>query len=234
MKKIFYFFIFSIIFYSCDKEITDEITDPAAVNVIYELIKSTDDSGNSLEYIRAMVFSDAFVMYDKIKEGGITFNNAELPFNVQTRTYYLETSLMPDSLYTFRLTLSNGKTYTSSVRTPAAMFGSVYTHPGTYSISENLQVEWSETLTGSQVNFMLSGIPFNATEAVALYETVLEDEGSVTVTPSNIPSQYITGGVTNASIKLARIVEGEKAEAFASEDIYVQFTYAKKLEMDSK
>lgn len=231
-KSILLFFAAVAVFTACNNEITDEINNPAEVNVIYELIKGVEDNGSVTQYTRAMVFTDEYSMYDAIKDGGITLNDEELPFNEQTKTYFTDQEIMHDSLYTFQMTLSNGNKYTSSVRTPAKMFGTVMTNPAVYSTSVNLNIEWSDTIPDATVNIEFFGKPFNEAETILIFNTETEDDGSYVLNKNSLPSQYQDVSLENAYIRLSRLAEGNKSGAFSSEDIYVLFSYIAAIETE--
>ena len=231
MKNWMLFLGVVALFTACNNEASDEITDPATINVIYEVIKNTDNYSDDFEYIRAMVFSDEYVMHDIIKDGGITFNGEELPYNEQTRTYYIEKEIINDALYSFEMTLSDGEKIVSSVRTPKTMFGSVITYPVKYDITQSLTIQWSDTIANGKVNVMLLGKPFNEDSEVVLYETIVDDHGECIINSTDIPSQYLTTQPESASFRLGRIIDGEKSEAFNTEDIYVQYSFGRSLEI---
>ena len=231
MKKWMLFFGVVILFTACNKEVSDEITDPSTINVIYEVIKNTDDYSNDFEYIRAKVFSDEYIMHAVIKNGGITFNGTELPYNEQTSTYYIEKKIVNDSLYTFEMTLSDGEKIVSSVRTPETMFGSISTYPVKYDITQSLTIQWSDTIENGKVSVMLLGKPFSENADVVLYETIVDDHGECIITTYDLPSQYLSTQLESASFRLGRIIDGVKSEAFNTEDIYVQYSFGRSLEI---
>ncbi len=232
MRKLLFFISALAFLTSCNNEITDEITNPADINIIYELVKGTDENANITQYIRALVFSDTYSMYDKIENGGITYNGLDLPFNEQTKTYYTETDIMKDSLYTFHLTLSNGKTFVSSVRSPAAMFGTVVTNPVVYSTGGDLSIQWSDISENATINIELWGKPFNRDENISIFETETDDDGTFVINKSDLPTQYQDVVLENAFIRLLRINNGTKCDAFNSEEISVVFSYNASLETE--
>lgn len=231
MKKLILFFGIFTLFTACNNEASDEITDPASINVLYEVIKKNDKYNNDIEYFRAMVFSDEFVIHEIIKDGGITINGAELPYNEQTSTYYIEKEIINDSLYSFEMTLSDGEKIVSSVRTPKIMFGSVITDPVKYDISQSLTIQWSDTIANGKVNVLLFGKPFNENSDVILYENIVDDHGECIIDANDIALQYATMQLESASFRLGRIIDGVKSEAFNSEDIYVQYSIGRSLEI---
>jgi len=226
MKKLIFGVLLSLLFVACTDDNTKEITNPAELNVVYELIKNTDNSGGTTQYIRAMVFNDEYQMYDEIKDGGITFNGQELPYYEQTSYYYAEPEIVDDSLYTFRLTLSNGKQYLSSIRTPEYFLGSVYVQPVTFTnTNSTVSIEWTDTIAGAEVLIELYAQPFNDDESVLIYDATLDDHGSCTITSGMLPAKYQDIDISNASFRIFRKEEGEISAAFNTEEIYVYYNY---------
>jgi hypothetical protein len=119
----------SFLLQSCNKESplsNTEITDPSILTAQFTIGKSKKQSTGSSNYTFQASILDKKDRYVEILNGHVFLNGIEMnaqraPYENVTR-YFLYTDKIKfklDSLYTFTVVLSDGSSYSSSIRTPA-------------------------------------------------------------------------------------------------------------------
>jgi hypothetical protein len=120
---------FALLLQSCNKESplsNTEITDPSILTAQFTISKNKKQSTGSSDYTFQASILDKKDRYVEILNGnvflnGIKMNPQRAPYENVTR-YFLYTDKIKfklDSLYTFTVVLSDGASYSSSIRTPA-------------------------------------------------------------------------------------------------------------------
>jgi len=164
-----------------DSALSDvEIDDFGLISGTFTVDKS---NGTDVSVTAAIRDKNAYGVH--IKNGSVTINGAEMNFGDAGKVYQKNNlPVVKNSVYTFVITLPNGDTSVSVIRTPKAEFG-VVTCPDTIHIRKDTAITWSDFAgAGNYLDFYL--YVNSDSNTVPMYELVTQrsfvDSGRIALT----------------------------------------------------
>jgi hypothetical protein len=184
--------IFPFFFGCIDSPLSDvEITDFGLITGSFIV-----DKYNSADVSVTATIRDKNSFGVHIKNGSVTVNGANMSYDDVAKIYKKNNlPVVKDSAYTFVITLSNGDTCASMVRTPKAEFG-VVTCPDSLHILRDTAITWTDFAgAGTYLDYCL-GVDSDA-DTIHLYEMVTQssivDTGGIALTHGLFDPAHDTG-----------------------------------------
>ncbi|MDD5343665.1 MAG: hypothetical protein PHW12_04510 [Smithella sp.] len=203
------------------------LNDPSLFKVEAQIEKDIYKNG-AINWSIVVNLKDKNGSYIEIKNGGISINGINMITDYLLGTnapyYYLPSamlSIVPDSLYTITIVLSNGTKYLAKVKTPQKDLYAFYI-AAQHKYSDSLTVSWQDTVTDSDLEIYtqkhFDHDTINATSNFPIVSPVL---GQYTFPPS-----FFKSGSTNllksVDFQLISIKHGDVDGSFRS-DSYIYY-----------
>jgi len=207
----------SLILTNCDSPLSDEpLNDPSKISPTLTVERTYDNS-------KALTGEAIGFLFDKnlhlvrIKDGGVAINGTDLTLEyLITGGPYYETSsnyeIYQYTNYTITVTMSNGDTYDSQVRTQSQDLH-VFNIPAAFSHTDSIQVTWEEIIPDypMSIEFFYEDDSGSGTVYVEIPEDSV-DTGSYTIPHENFTD--LAGKTVKAEIVSEKY--GEANEHFMS------------------
>lgn len=185
-----FFIISSILLTQCDSPLSDEpLNDPSKISPTLSVERTLDNTKTTTGEAIAFLF-DKNLNLVKIMDGGVSVNgtNLTLEYLITGGPYYETSGNYPIFLntnYTITVTMSNGDTYDSTIRT---QFQELHTFniPATFNHTDSVQVTWEEVIQDYPMSIEFSYD--DGDDVGVVYVDIPEDSvdtGSYTIPPDN-------------------------------------------------
>jgi len=153
-------FVSSLMLTNCDSPLSDEpLNDPSKISPTLT-VERTYDTSKALTGEATGFLFDKNLNLVRIKSGGVSVNGTDLTLEyLITGGPYYETNgnypIYLNTNYTMTVTMSNGDTYDSQIRT---QFQDLHTFniPATFSHTDSIQVTWEEIIPDNPVTIEFS------------------------------------------------------------------------------
>jgi len=206
-------FTSSLMLTNCDSPLSDEpLNDPSKISPTLSVERTYDNS-------KALTGEAIGFLFDKnlnlvrIKSGGVSINGTALTLEyLITGGPYYETSgdypIYLNTNYTMTVTMSNGDTYDSQVRTQFQDLH-VFNIPATFSHTDSIQVTWEEIIPDypMSIEFFYEGDSGSGTVYVEIPEDSV-DTGSYTIPQENFAT--LAGKTVQATIISEKTVQANE------------------------